>query len=224
MDTSDKHLGSEWHKLSCHSISNPHPWFVDSDTLYPSHIPWHPPSHRTCRASMLLEAFSVCSWYIWSSHDFFVKFHPLSLPDQELCLWSATCLIYQEVPPAQRHTGQSIMIFMVCLPSIYLHQYHQHADPGPISSVTVFGTTLILVNDRKVAFELLDNRSAIHSSRMVMTFAGEMWALTLSEKVLLTNDLLLGLDSAGGSQRSFLIMIPSSSIDVWSMAILEHEL
>ena len=43
-------------------------------------------------------------------------------------------------------------------------------------------------------------------------------------KVLLTNDLLLGLDSAGGSRRSFLIMIPSSSIDVWSMAILEHEL
>jgi hypothetical protein len=45
---------------------------------------------------------------------------------------------------------------------------------GPISSITIFGQTLIIVNDAQIAFELLDKRSAIHSSRPRMVFAGEM--------------------------------------------------
>ena len=74
----------------------------------------------------------------------------------------------------QVHTGQNTIVFTVCLANVYLLLYHRHVEPGPISSVTVFGTTLILVNDRKTAFELLDKRSAIHSDRPVMTFASEM--------------------------------------------------
>lgn len=47
-------------------------------------------------------------------------------------------------------------------------------DTGPISSVTVMGQTLIIINDSKLAFELLEKRSAIHSSRPKQIFAGEM--------------------------------------------------
>lgn len=45
---------------------------------------------------------------------------------------------------------------------------------GPISSVSVFGQTIIVVNDYKTAVELLDRRSSIYSDRPVFTFAGEM--------------------------------------------------
>jgi hypothetical protein len=45
---------------------------------------------------------------------------------------------------------------------------------GPISSVSVFGQTLIIVNDVQIAIELMEKRSAIHSSRHRMVFAGEM--------------------------------------------------
>ena len=46
---------------------------------------------------------------------------------------------------------------------------------GPISSVEVFGSTMIIVNDREVAVDLLDKRSAIYSSRPALTFGGELY-------------------------------------------------
>ncbi|CAG8888274.1 unnamed protein product [Penicillium egyptiacum] len=45
---------------------------------------------------------------------------------------------------------------------------------GHISSLTVFGRTIIVLNDVEMALELLEKRSAVHSSRPNMTFAGEM--------------------------------------------------
>lgn len=45
---------------------------------------------------------------------------------------------------------------------------------GPISAVTVFGQTIILVHDLQIALELLDKRGAKYSSRPRMVFAGEM--------------------------------------------------
>ncbi|KAM0352989.1 hypothetical protein ACHAPU_001874 [Fusarium lateritium] len=45
---------------------------------------------------------------------------------------------------------------------------------GPISSVTIMGQTIIVVNDAKIAFELLDKRSKKYSSRPTMVFSGEM--------------------------------------------------
>ncbi|KAJ5171869.1 hypothetical protein N7492_004462 [Penicillium capsulatum] len=45
---------------------------------------------------------------------------------------------------------------------------------GPISSVTVMGQNLVIVNDAEIAHELLQKRSAIHSSRPKFTLAGEM--------------------------------------------------
>src|SRR5579871_2792544 len=45
---------------------------------------------------------------------------------------------------------------------------------GPISSVTVFGQTLVIINDFSMAVELLEKRSALHSSRPRMIFCSEM--------------------------------------------------
>ncbi|EAU32059.1 conserved hypothetical protein [Aspergillus terreus NIH2624] len=45
---------------------------------------------------------------------------------------------------------------------------------GPISSITIFGQTIVIINDAQVAFDLMEKRSSIYSSRPRMVFAGEM--------------------------------------------------
>ncbi|KAF4951326.1 hypothetical protein FGADI_7524 [Fusarium gaditjirri] len=63
------------------------------------------------------------------------------------------------------------------------HHWAKHKDLyGNFSSVTVFGQTLVIINDAKLAQTVLNDRSAKHSSRSKMTFAGEMvgWDKTLS--------------------------------------------
>ncbi|KAH8429766.1 cytochrome P450 [Aspergillus melleus] len=45
---------------------------------------------------------------------------------------------------------------------------------GPISSITIFGQTIVIINEPRIAFDLLEKRSAIYSSRPRMVFAGEM--------------------------------------------------
>ncbi|KAJ5378228.1 uncharacterized protein N7496_005637 [Penicillium cataractarum] len=45
---------------------------------------------------------------------------------------------------------------------------------GPISSVTVLGQTIVIINDNEIAMELLSKRSAIHSSRPNLVFASQM--------------------------------------------------
>ncbi|KAJ4297910.1 hypothetical protein N0V90_005809 [Kalmusia sp. IMI 367209] len=55
------------------------------------------------------------------------------------------------------------------------HHWAQHKDIyGPISSVTVLGQTFVIINDPQIAFELMRDRSAIHSSRPGQAFSGEM--------------------------------------------------
>ncbi|KAI4616762.1 hypothetical protein J4E83_006342 [Alternaria metachromatica] len=55
------------------------------------------------------------------------------------------------------------------------HHWLRHKDVyGPLSSVTVLGQTFIIINDPEIAFELLRDRSAIHSSRPSQTFSGDM--------------------------------------------------
>lgn len=41
------------------------------------------------------------------------------------------------------------------------------------------GQTLVIVNDSRLAFELMEKRSVKHSSRPKMVFAGEMYVETL---------------------------------------------
>jgi hypothetical protein len=48
------------------------------------------------------------------------------------------------------------------------------AYEGPLSSITVLGKTIVIINDAKIALELMDKRSAKHSSRPKQIFAGEM--------------------------------------------------
>lgn len=45
---------------------------------------------------------------------------------------------------------------------------------GPISSITVMGQTIVIVNNTKIAQELMNKRSAIYSSRPNLVFASEM--------------------------------------------------
>jgi len=45
---------------------------------------------------------------------------------------------------------------------------------GPISSVTVFGLTMIIINDTQVASDILEKRSSLNSSRLRLVFANEM--------------------------------------------------
>ncbi|KAK6356024.1 hypothetical protein TWF718_000397 [Orbilia javanica] len=61
---------------------------------------------------------------------------------------------------------------------------------GPISSVTVFGQTVILIHDRDIASELLDKRSAKYSSRPTMQFASEMIGYKDSTAMMEYNDRL----------------------------------
>jgi hypothetical protein len=45
---------------------------------------------------------------------------------------------------------------------------------GPISSISVFGQTIIIINDVQVATEILEKRSSLNSSRPRLVFANEM--------------------------------------------------
>ncbi|KAE8385720.1 cytochrome P450 [Aspergillus alliaceus] len=56
----------------------------------------------------------------------------------------------------------------------WLHWLKHKKLYGPISSVTMFGQTIVIVNDWRMAYDILDKRSAKHSSRPRLTFAGEM--------------------------------------------------
>jgi hypothetical protein len=54
-----------------------------------------------------------------------------------------------------------------------------YALPGPISSLTVLGQTLVILNDAQYANDLLEKRSGQYSARSRMIFGGEMLASTL---------------------------------------------
>ncbi|KLO08559.1 cytochrome P450 [Schizopora paradoxa] len=54
------------------------------------------------------------------------------------------------------------------------HWAKHHAKYGPISSVNALGQTIIIVNDAKIASELLEKRSAVYSDRPHFVFGGDM--------------------------------------------------
>ncbi|KAI9375047.1 cytochrome P450 [Aspergillus egyptiacus] len=56
----------------------------------------------------------------------------------------------------------------------WLHWSKFKEQYGPISSVTVLGQTIVVINDSRVAFDLLEKRSSLYSSRPNMVFAGEL--------------------------------------------------
>ncbi|OBT75741.1 hypothetical protein VF21_05955 [Pseudogymnoascus sp. 05NY08] len=56
----------------------------------------------------------------------------------------------------------------------WLHWLKHKELYGPISSITVLGQTMIIINDPEIAFELMRDRSAIHSSRPHQIFSGDI--------------------------------------------------
>ncbi|KAI0128219.1 putative cytochrome P450 oxidoreductase OrdA-like protein [Hypoxylon sp. NC0597] len=55
------------------------------------------------------------------------------------------------------------------------HHWLKHKELyGPLSSITVLGQTIVIINDARLAFELFEKRSAKYSSRPRQIFAGEM--------------------------------------------------
>ncbi|KAJ6104104.1 hypothetical protein N7523_010424 [Penicillium sp. IBT 18751x] len=56
----------------------------------------------------------------------------------------------------------------------WVHWLKHKSAYGPISSITVLGQTIVIVNDSKIALDLLVKKSSIYSSRPRMTFASEM--------------------------------------------------
>ncbi|BCR93381.1 uncharacterized protein AKAW2_10427A [Aspergillus luchuensis] len=66
----------------------------------------------------------------------------------------------------------------------WLHWYKHKKTYGPISSVQVFGETLIIINDARIAVELLEKRSATHSDRPSLTFI-EIFAATAPQDRLI---------------------------------------
>ncbi|KAJ5297431.1 hypothetical protein N7508_007680 [Penicillium antarcticum] len=56
----------------------------------------------------------------------------------------------------------------------WVHWLKHKCTYGPISSITVLGQTIVIVNNSKIALDLLTKRSSIYSSRPRMTFASEM--------------------------------------------------
>jgi hypothetical protein len=46
---------------------------------------------------------------------------------------------------------------------------------GPISSVTVLGQTMIIINNASIALEMLRDRSAKHSDRPHQVFSGDLY-------------------------------------------------
>lgn len=61
------------------------------------------------------------------------------------------------------------------------HHWLKHKDEyGPISSVTVLGQTIVIINDAQIALELLRDR-AQHQARPHMVFASDMYVGTQTE-------------------------------------------
>jgi hypothetical protein len=60
--------------------------------------------------------------------------------------------------------------------SLGSHHWLKHKDLyGPISSVTVLGQTMVIINDERIALEMLRDRSAKHSDRPHQVFSGDMY-------------------------------------------------
>ncbi|KAJ5372095.1 hypothetical protein N7517_004101 [Penicillium concentricum] len=80
------------------------------------------------------------------------------------------------LPPGPK--GKFLIGNLLDLPSSGTQEWHhwlKHKDLyGPISSVTVLGRTLIIVNDRDLAFQILERNSAKHSSRPHLVFAHDL--------------------------------------------------
>ena len=99
-------------------------------------------------------------------------------------------MIFLSLECSRPTTGSSIKNYMVRLASraqsisvACANGMRCLSCAGPISSVTAMGQTITIINDSRIAVELLEKRSAIHSSRPKQLFAGEMYVKTITGNV-----------------------------------------
>ncbi|KAJ5473438.1 hypothetical protein N7475_003004 [Penicillium sp. IBT 31633x] len=80
------------------------------------------------------------------------------------------------LPPGPK--GLPIIGNLLDLPAAGTQEWQhwlKHKDLyGPLSSITIFGTTMVIINDRQLALEILEKRAAKHSSRPRLVFADEL--------------------------------------------------
>ena len=85
-----------------------------------------------------------------------------------------TCLICPLAAHRNGSTGLNTRNSMVRAPASTGGNRNTDRLIGPISSVTIFGQTLIIINDREIASQILEKNSAKHSSRPHLVFADEL--------------------------------------------------
>jgi hypothetical protein len=56
----------------------------------------------------------------------------------------------------------------------YQHWLEHKERYGPLSSVTVLGQTIVIIHDKRVAFELMEKRASKYSGRPNLKFGIEM--------------------------------------------------
>ncbi|KAF7292754.1 O-methylsterigmatocystin oxidoreductase [Mycena indigotica] len=78
------------------------------------------------------------------------------------------------LPPGPR--GWPVIGNLLDMPKedAWVHWISHKETYGPISSLTVLGSTIIIISDMQTTFDLLDKRSNIYSGRPTFTFAGDM--------------------------------------------------
>lgn len=93
---------------------------------------------------------------------------------------------------------------------------------GPLSSVTIFGQTIVVLNDYNTAAELLDRNSAVCSNRPESVFGGEMYTVPLFRNVSSADPFLIlhsGLDGRtvflSHSMMTVLNSTGATSISSW---------
>ncbi|KAJ5991687.1 hypothetical protein N7451_007411 [Penicillium sp. IBT 35674x] len=100
--------------------------------------------------------------------------------------WGFTGSKKAHLPPGPR--GKPIIGNLLDLPTPGVQEWQhwlKHKDIyGPLSSITVLGKTIIIINDRDLAFHILERNSAKHSSRPRLVFADELagWGKLMSSQ------------------------------------------
>ncbi|CAG8247576.1 unnamed protein product [Penicillium olsonii] len=101
-----------------------------------------------------------------------------------------------QLPPGPR--GMPIIGNLLDLPPTgkqeWQHWLKHKTLYGPLSSISIFGTTLVIINDRNLALEILEKRSAKHSSRPDTVFADEI------DQILIRIENSVGWGKAPSSQ------------------------